>query len=184
MKHGALNRGAAVSVGICALLAGVGMVRTLSYSVGMVGDLVRDSAVGFLGYDPGSRLSVRFFKILATPSVVSLVYFYFRWRNAGAPSYPDAPVFERSRRIDFRSAKLRLLVTSLITAHWILMEWWKFNVEGFYPWSELEARWLNVGVLIASQGIAFWGMKYLSFEPLVGPGDSTSKGEPGPRART
>jgi hypothetical protein len=126
--------------------------------------------LGFLCYDPTSRFNVQFFKILATPTVVALIYFGFRWRNAGAPSYPDAPALSRFNRIDFKSPKLRGLLTSLVTLHWFLMEWWKFNVDGFYAWSELESRWLNIGVLIVSQALAFWGMKYLSFEPVSSDG--------------
>jgi hypothetical protein len=105
-------------------------------------------------------LSAQFFKVVATPSVVAGIYFFFRWRNAGRP------IGRVGERLDFQSPVLRGIVTSVITLHWIAMEWWKFNVEGFYPWSPLESRLVNIAVLIASQAIAFWGMKYLSFEPI------------------
>jgi len=138
----------------------------LSYSHGATGDFVRNSIFGFLCYNPDSLASAQYFKILATPSVVALIYFFFRWRNAGLPSYLGSEKFEHARRIDFKSPVLRLILTTVITVHWIGMEWWKFNVEGFYPWSVLENRGLNIAVLIASQAIAFWGMKYLSFDPV------------------
>jgi hypothetical protein len=46
------------------------------------------------------------------------------------------------------------------------MEWWKFRVEDFYPFSPLESRAVNLIVLLASQLLAFWTMKYLSFDPI------------------
>jgi hypothetical protein len=131
----------------------------------MSGDLVRDSVFGFLAYDPDSLINVTYFKILATPSVIPLFYFYFRWRNAGAPSYPGSAGPGRDGRIGFSSPLLRAVLTSIVTIHWIGMEWWKFNVDGFYPYSDLESRSLNIGVLILSQALAFVGMKHLSLEP-------------------
>jgi hypothetical protein len=174
------NRRALISVGVCAALVFVGLIRMLSYSLGVAGDILRDSAFGFLCYDPGSVLNVRFFKILATPTFVAAIYFLFRWRNRGLPSSSGAAGPRGFKRLDFRSPVLRGLLTSLITAQWLLIEWWKFNQEGFYPWSALESRAINIGVLIASQLIAFWGMKYLCFEPVSGeaPIDSRDRGRP------
>jgi len=165
MRNRERNQAAVVSSGVCAVLVFVGIVRMLSYSEGMMGDIVRHSILGPLCYNPDSVISAQFFKILATPSAVALIYFFFRWRNAGAPSYPGARR-DSVHRLDFRSPVLRAILTSVITLHWLGMEWWKFNVDGFYPWSPLESRWLNTGVLIASQALAFWSMKYLSFEPI------------------
>lgn len=175
------NRRALISVGVCAALVFVGLIRMLSYSLGVAGDILRDSAFGFLCYDPGSVLNVRFFKILATPTFVAAIYFLFRWRNAGLPSSSGAAPLRGFQRLDFSSALLRGLLTSLITLQWLLIEWWKFNQEGFYPWSALESRSVNIGVLIASQLIAFWGMKYLSFEPISGDGPVASKDRGRPR---
>jgi hypothetical protein len=155
----------AVSIGVCGLLVFVGGVRMLSYSLGPAGDIVRHSVFGFLCYDPDSAASVRFFKVLATPSVVALFYFLFRWRNAGAPRRPGASGALAGPALDFTSPVLRAILTSVITLHWLGMEWWKFHVDGFYPWSPLESRWLNVVVLLVGQAFAFQTMKYLSFEP-------------------
>lgn len=167
MKNRQKNWGAVISICVCAILGFVGLVRLLSYSQGSTGDFVRHSFVGFLCYNPASLINAQYFKILATPSVVALIYFFFRWRNAGAPSYLGAIRFDRVHRLNFESKILRGILTTVITIHWIGMEWWKFNVEGFYPWSKLESHSMNIWVLIASQALAFWGMKYLSFEPIT-----------------
>jgi hypothetical protein len=166
MNQKRTNAAAAASIAVCSILVFIGIVRLLSYSQGAIGDTVRRSVFGFLCYDPSSVFSVQFFKILATPSVVALIYFFFRWRNAAAPSSRDASRISGIHRLDFKSPVLRGILTSVITVHWVAMEWWKFNIQGFYPWSKLENRALNIGVLIASQALAFWTMKYLSFEPL------------------
>jgi hypothetical protein len=113
-----------------------------------------------VGYDPERVWNAQFFKIVATPTVVAGVYFFFRWRNRGRPTHRS------SDRLNFESPLLRGIITTVITLHWLAMEWWKFNVEGFYPWSPLENRALNIGVLLLSQAVAFIGMKYLSFEPV------------------
>lgn len=155
-----------VSVLVCATLVGVGLVRFASYSQGTLGDAVRHSFVGFIAYDPTNRANAQYFKILATPSVIAGIYLFFRWRNAG--SQPRWRVLRRhdSRRIDFQSPLLRLILTSAVTIHWLAMEWWKFHVEGFYPWSPLENRVINIAVLVAGQLVALWAMKYLSFAPI------------------
>jgi hypothetical protein len=161
------NLGALVSIAVCAVFVFVGLVRLLSYSQGPVGDIVRNSFAGLLCYNPDSHLNAQFFKLLATPTVVAGIYFFFRWRNAGRPSSPGSARLDRLNRLDFKPPVLRGILTTVITIHWLAMEWWKFNIEGFYPSSDLESRWVNIGVLIASQSLAFWGMKYLSFEPVL-----------------
>ena len=94
-----LNVRVLFSIGISGLLVVVGIVRVMSYSRATpLADWVRSSPLHFLAYEPSSLANVRFFKILATPSVVALIYFYFRWRNAGVPAYPGASVFARSWR--------------------------------------------------------------------------------------
>ena len=154
------NTAAVASITVCAVLVVIGLVRFASYSHGAIGDASRDWIVGVFAYNPESHVNAQFFKILATPSIVAGIYFFFRWRNAGRPKG------RVGERLDFQSPVLRGIMTTVITLHWIAMEWWKFNVEGFYPWSPLESRLVNIAVLIASQAIAFWGMKYLSFEPI------------------
>ncbi len=162
-----MNREPLLSIGVCAVLVAVGLVRALSYSQGALGDTVRHSILGILAYNPASHLNVQFFKILATPSVVAMFYLYFRWRNADVPFHFSGARSPHLHTIDFESPILRVALTSIITAHWLVLEWFKFNAAGFYPWSPLENRSLNVVVLILSQAVAFWGMKYLSFEPLA-----------------
>lgn len=169
MKHRRWNVGAAVSTGLCAVLALAGTVRLLSYTHGAWGEFVRRSFLSVFAYKPDSPADVRFFKILATPSVVAVIYFFFRWRNSSAPSHLGAIPFDRVHRLDFESPILRGVLTTVITLHWLAIEWWKFNVEGFYPWSALENRALNIVVLLVGQAIAFWGMKYLSFDPIFVP---------------
>jgi hypothetical protein len=166
MKNQLLNLDAVVSIGVCSALVFIGLVRLLSYSQGATGDFVRHSPLGFLCYNPDSLLNARFFKILATPSVIAMVYFFFRWRNARGLFYPGSAKFDDFHRLDFRSPLLRGILTSVVTIHWVGMEWWKFHVEGYYPWSPLESRSVNIWVLLTSQALAFWGMKYLSFKPI------------------
>lgn len=141
----------------------------LSYLRDDIGDTVRHSIVGFLAYNPDSFASAQFFKFLATPSVVALIYFFFRQRNTGPRGYRRDPVIERANRLDFASPLLRLILTSIVTLHWLAMEWWKFHAVGFYPWSPLENPALNIVVLLVGQVFAFWGMRYLSFEPHCTP---------------
>jgi len=161
------NRGVLVSIAVCGALVFVGIVRVLSYHQGLPGDIIRSSPLRVLCYDPGSLLSAQFFKLLATPTVVALIYFFFRWRNSGAPAHLHSPSLDSIHILDFKAPLLRIILTTVITVNWLGMEWWKFNSEGFYPWSELENRSLNVVVLIVSQALSFWAMKYLSFQPIV-----------------
>ncbi len=160
MKNVNVTAGPGWSVLVCALLLCVGLVRLVSYSRGAFSNLVCGSAIGFLCYDPASLLNAQFFKIVSTPTIIAGIYFFFRWRNAGRPGG------RFDERLDFKSPLLRGILTTTITLHWFALEWWKFNAEHFYPWSPLEGRWVNVAVLVASQLLAFWGMKYLSFDPI------------------
>jgi hypothetical protein len=68
--------------------------------------------------------------------------------------------------MDFKSPTLRLIITTVISLHWVVMEFVKYRTEDFYPFSSLESPVANALVLLASWALAFWGMKYLSFEPL------------------
>ena len=79
-----LNRPALFSTLICAGLIGVGVVRVLSYSrTNPIAIGLRDSALGWLAYQPGVPWSVRFFKLVATPVMMAMVYFVFRALNLG-----------------------------------------------------------------------------------------------------
>ena len=99
-----------------------------------------------------------------------MIYFVFRALNRGhrveLPGYtgPD-------RRIDFESPWLRLLLTTVATLHWVPLEYSKFTSSDFYPSSPLEDLTTNIVVLLASQVLTFFGMRYLSFNALVAPRD-------------
>jgi hypothetical protein len=166
MTDRTINRRALVSVAVCALLVAVGVVRLLSYYGDGVSGAIQHSSMSFLAYKPSEYVNVQFFKVLATPSVMALVYFLFRARNQGYGLRQGTIRHEGYRHIDFKSPWLRLILTSLVTLHWLPMEWYKFHTPGFYPWSPLENPTVNLVVLLCGQVIAFWGMKYLSFEPL------------------
>ncbi len=162
------HRPALVSVVVAGALVLVAVVRLLSYSRGSgLAGWLQESALGFLAYRPDSAASVRFFKILATPSVVAGQYFLFRLLNhlhsRNLPPGYDAA----HRRIDFRPAGARLALTTLVTLHWVVIEWYKFGGPDRYPFSPLERPAINAVVLLLSQAVAFFGMKYLSFEPLL-----------------
>ena len=102
---------------------GLAVVRVLSYSrTGGAGVWIRESFLGFLAYRPDSAASVRFFKILATPSMAAIQYFLFRvlnrWNRSGAVD----PAARADRTIDFRSPRLRLALTSVISFQWVVIE--------------------------------------------------------------
>jgi hypothetical protein len=162
-----LDRPALASVLVCGGLLAVGLVRILSYSeTNPLAARLRESALGFLSYQPDAFWSVRFFKIVATPVLVAVIYFVFRALNRGhrvrLPGH-DAP----DRRIDFSSPWLRLVLTTVATLHWVPLEYMKFTTDDFYPSSPLEHLTTNVVVLLASQALAFFGMRRLSFDPLL-----------------
>jgi hypothetical protein len=162
-----IDRRAAVSILVCTGLIVVGLMRVFSYSAtNSISIWLRESALGFLAYQPDAAWSVRFFKLIATPVLVALIYFVFRALNRAhrirLPGYDSG-----DRRIDFRSPWMRLILTTVATLHWVPLEYAKFTREGFYPSSPLESLPVNIVVLMASQALAFVGMRYLSFDPLV-----------------
>ena len=163
-----VNRGAAISILMSAFLCGIGIVRMLSYSRGSGITLwLLDSPLSPLAYQPDVVWSVRFFKVISTPVVASGLYFLFRLLNRGAVSSLPGATIDPSRRIDFVSPWTRLALTTVVSLHWIPIEYMKFQSTDFYPSSRLENPWVNIGVLAVSQLLAFVGMRYLSFEPLV-----------------
>ena len=167
-----------ISAVVCSGLLAVGAVRFLSYSsTNPLALRLRESALGWLAYQPDIPWSVRFFKLIATPVLVALVYFVFRALNRAhrirLPGY-QAP----DRRIDFASPRLRLVLTTVATLHWVQLEYLKFSREDFYPFSPHESLWINVVVLLAGQALAFFGMRYLSFDPLVREHDPRSAATP------
>ena len=163
-----VNAGAAVSVLVALVLVAIGAVRLLSYSTtGDLADGLRSSFLSFLTYAPDSLFSVRFFKVVATPSVVAGMYLMFRLLNRiHADPLVDLEVNLR-RRLDFSSPVLRLVLTTLVTLQWIPLELVKRGSADFYPNSPLESIHVNAAVLLLSQALAYQGMKYLSFEPLL-----------------
>ena len=162
-----IDRAAALSVAVCAALLAVGLVRVFSYSPdNPIAAALRDSPLGVLAYRPDVAWSVRFFKLIATPVLIALVYFVFRGLNR--MHRIDLPGYDGGeRRIDFASPALRLVLTTVVTLHWVPLEYFKFTRDDFYPSSELESLPVNVAVLLASQALAFFGMRRLSFDPLL-----------------
>ena len=161
------NRPALLSVAAAALLLAIGVVRILSYSKdGVFARWLEATPIGQIGYRPEAVWSVRFFKILANPVCVAGMYFIFRFLNRGHRGTLPGASKAHDRTIDFRSPWLRLVLTTVVTLHWIPLEWLKFNTEDFYPYSPLESAAINAAVLLASQALSFFTMRYLSFEPL------------------
>ena len=154
----------AASIGVCALLIAVGAVRAASYAES--GRWLQQSWLGFLAYQPDSAASVRYFKILSTPSVAALQYFLFRLLNRG--HRPAVSLSHASDRVmDFKPLWLRIVLTTLVSANWLLIEMFKFaGREEFYPYSPLEDAQTNLVVLLVSQVATIIGMKYLAFGPL------------------
>ncbi len=139
-------------------------MRTASYAE--AGRWLQDSWFGFLAYQPDSAASVRYFKFLATPSVVAVQYFLFRFLNRGHRPPVDLP-HASARIMDFKPLWLRVVLTTLVTANWLLIEVFKFaGREEFYPYSPLEDATINLVVLGVSQVVSIVAMKYLAFGPL------------------
>ncbi len=160
-------RPALISVVVCGLLLAVGLLRLVSYwPESALGSWLRGSPLSWAAYDPDRAWNVQFFKIIATPTVVAGMYFIFRLLNRGHRVRVPGYEFDDSRQIDFRSPWVRLILTTVVSLHWIPIEYAKFQSENFYPYSALENARLNVVVLLASQALAFWGMRFLSFDPL------------------
>ncbi len=162
-----IDRRATASILVCSGLIAVGLIRVFSYSAtNPISVRLRESALGFLAYQPDAAWSVRFFKLIATPVLIALMYFVFRALNRAhrirLPGY-DAG----DRRIDFRSPWMRLILTTVATLHWLPLEYAKFTREDFYPFSPLESLPINIVVLMMSAALAFVGMRYLSFDPLI-----------------
>jgi len=157
-----------LSIVVSALLIAIAVIRIFSYSrTTVLGEIVKNSPLHFVGYEATSYLNTQFLKIIATPSIVAMQYLIFRALNwTHTRNLPDS-MNVAHRRLDFRSPGLRFLLTSLITLHWVVIEAVKFSSpQSFYPYSALESRSLNMIVLLCSQLIAFLAMKYLCFEPL------------------
>ena len=153
---------------MCAVLVVIGIVRLMSYSrFGWWGGFVRESFLSFLAYRPDSYASTHFFKILATPSLVAAIYFLVRLRNRVYRKTSPLSYEKHGGRMDFESRLLRFAITAVISLHWAVMEIIKYRTEDFYPFSHLESPAVNALVLLASAILAFWAMKYLSFEPLL-----------------
>jgi len=163
-----LNLSALFSVVIAALLCMIGVIRMLSYSRGSAVTLwLLDSPLAAIAYRPDVPWSVRLFKVVSTPVIAAGFYFLFRLLNRAAMSTLPGAAVDESRRIDFVSPWTRIVLTSVISLHWIPIEFMKFRSDGFYPNSSFEDPWINFAVLAVSQLLAFVGMRYLSFEPLV-----------------
>jgi len=161
-----VDRPALVSVAVAGIFVFVGVVRLLSYYRSGAGYWIKESVLGFLAYQPESEFNVRYFKILASLAAIGFIYFLFRFfnrahRNVFPPGYPA-----RRRDLDFKSPGSRLLLLAIVNLQWTIDELYKFSTES-YPYSPLESWESNVVVLALSSLIAFVGMKYLSFGPVL-----------------
>jgi hypothetical protein len=144
----------------------VGVLRVLSYYRQIAEHWIHNSILRYLAYHPDSFYSVRYFKILASLSVVSLLYFFFRYFNCGLRTHFPPGYETHHREIDFRSPWTRLALLTVVNIHWVFQEWYKFSTIS-YPYSPLESWKSNAVVLALSGLIAFFGMKYFSFRPLL-----------------
>jgi hypothetical protein len=163
-----LDPAALLSVSIASTLAAVGSIRLASYQRGVLGAWLRESPLGFLAYQPDDYFNVRYFKVLASLSFVSFIYFTFRVLNRGHRNVFPADYPSHHRDLDFESPRLRLVLIAIINVQWVIQESYKFWTKN-YPWSPLESWVSNAVVLAVSSALAFFGMKYLSFKPLLRP---------------
>ena len=104
----------------------------------------------------GSRLTY-----IALPDVVRSLSDLAAHRKVFPPGYPS-----HHEDFDFRSPWLRLVIIATINVQWLIQEWYKFSTQG-YPYSPLESWQSNAIVLAISSVAAFFGMKQLSFAPLL-----------------
>jgi len=150
---------------IAGILTFVGFVRHSSY--GSLKCLFEDTALKCLLRQPLNHDNVQYFKILATPSVVSALYlFHMASRN----------VFNKMGGKKMNNLILELFqdrkrLVVFISSVWCLTEIKKYlssvlRIETTIPLGPTESQAVNIIVLLASGIIAFWGMKYLSFKPL------------------
>jgi len=154
-----------VSVGVAGVLVGVAVVRMLSYLRGGVGEWVVQSPLGWLAYRPEDPFSVRYFKFLATPAFVSVMYFMFRGMNHGLSRPAPGGYLSAQRPIDFGSPWVRLSLLGVVNVHWVVLETYKFLTES-YPYSTLESWESNAVVLGLSGVVTFFAMSHLSFRPV------------------
>jgi hypothetical protein len=167
MSKKSLDMSALLSVLVCAVLVLIGAVRVMSYSRDtLLAEVAKWPVLTYAAYQPGNYVNAQYFKIVATPSVIAGIYFFIRLRNRSYRRMSPLSYDTHGGRIDFRSPWLRLVLTSVISLHWVAMEMVKYYADDFYPFSSLESTPVNALVLLASGIIALWGMKYLSFEPL------------------
>jgi hypothetical protein len=148
------------------ILVLVGAVRVFSYYRPIADQWIHESAVGFLAYQPDDFFSVRYFKIVASLSVVGLLYFIFRFLNRGHRAAFPLGYPSHHRDLDFTSPWVRLALLTVVNLQWVLHEWHKFATKS-YPYSPLESWESNAVVLALSGLIAFFVMKHLSFRPLL-----------------
>ena len=154
---------------ICAILVLIGTVRILSYSKdGFIATILEGTIFHHFAYRPESYFNVRFFKFLATPSIIALIYFLFRGLNNSGSGNLRHKINNDWIKIDFKSGIFRFCLVTIISLCWIPIEVMKFQFgKAFYPYSILEDPLGNSIVLAAGGILSFFLMKYLSFKPLI-----------------
>ena len=154
---------------ICSIIIFTGIIRILSYSRGnFISQIIEETLLHYLAYQPESYFSVSFFKIIATPAFTALIYFLFRGLNDKDDDAEQRTIINQWRRINFNSAILRFCLVIMISLCWIPIEIIKFSLKSaFYPYSTLENPLVNSITLAAGGIISFFLMKYLPFKPLI-----------------
>jgi len=154
---------------ICSILIFAGAVRILSYLRGsFVSQIIGDTFLQCLAYQPESYFNVSFFKILATPSVIACIYFLFRGLNGKYDDVSRLKIIDEWRKVNFNSGIFRFWLVLMISLCWIPIEVIKFNFKDtFYPYSKLENPVTNSIVLAAGGILCYFLMKYLPFNKLI-----------------
>ena len=153
---------------ICLSLIIIGAIRILSYSRGsIISELVEDTIFYHFAYLPEDQFNVTFIKILATPSLIALIYFLLRGLNNKYIKALRYRIINRRDKVNFKPFMFRLQLIVMITLCWIPIELLKFYLKNeFYPYSSLEDPFLNFLILVVGGIITLVLMKYLPFEPL------------------
>ncbi len=171
-----INLNVLLSCFICLILIIIAITRNLSYSPNSwFVQMVKDTPLYFFTYQPDNYYNVQFIKILATPSIIAILYFLFRDMNnqyIGTGKFVTSEVWHK---IDFSPVWFRVILTTVITVCWIPMEAIKFYYrENFYPFSVLEDQVVNIIVLLCGQLISIVFMQHLSFKQLIVPKENFS----------
>ena len=131
---------------ICSIIIFTGIIRILSYSRGnFISQIIEETLLHYLAYQPDSFFSVSFFKIIATPVFTALIYFLFRGINDKDDDVGQRTIINQWRRINFNSVIFRfcLVIYSarcksgnhLFYTTACILRWKKIHLRTFVlPW--------------------------------------------------